>query len=130
MEQQLLYHGLCKARYHIFGYEPKTIQTDNVGEFTHFSKTKCIHPFYIFCARNYIKHKLISPRRPWHNKTEDREKSQERLETFLQLFELISSAYLQEQMKRYLRRSDSIPMAVLDWKFPVQNQKELEYLSS
>ena len=37
-----------------------------------------------------------------------------------------SFADLQEQMKRYLRRSNSIPMAVLGWKSPNQKQMELE----
>jgi len=32
---------------------------------------------------------------------------------------------LQEQMKRYLKRSNDIPMAVLGWKSPNQKQREL-----
>ena len=32
---------------------------------------------------------------------------------------------LQEQMKRYLYRSNNIPMAVLAWKSPNQKQREL-----
>ncbi|MDY3087703.1 MAG: IS481 family transposase, partial [Oscillospiraceae bacterium] len=30
------------------------------------------------------------------------------------------------QMKRYLKRSNNIPMAVLDWKSPLQKRAELE----
>ena len=37
-----------------------------------------------------------------------------------------SFADLQEQMKRYLRRANNIPMAVLGWKSPNQKQTELE----
>ncbi|MCD8001062.1 MAG: hypothetical protein LUE95_00475, partial [Oscillospiraceae bacterium] len=33
---------------------------------------------------------------------------------------------LQIQMKRYLRRSNRIPMSVLGWKTPIQKRQELE----
>ncbi len=55
-----------------FGYAPKIIQTDNGGEFTHFTKTNRIHPFDVFCLQYNIEHKLIRPR-------------QKRSGTFLQL---------------------------------------------
>ena len=48
---------------------------------------------------------------------------QERFYNYLSFY---SFADLQEQMKRYLRRSNNIPMAVLCWKSPAQKHRELE----
>lgn len=108
-----------------FGYAPKTIQTDNGAEFTHFTKTKRIHLFDAFCTHYKIEHKLIRPRTPWHNGKVERShrNDQERFYNYLHFY---SFADLQEQMKRYLRRSNNIPMAVLGWKSPNQKQTELE----
>ena len=108
-----------------FGYAPKTIQTDNGAEFTHFTKTKRIHLFDAFCTHYKIEHKLIRPRTPWHNGKVERShrNDQERFYNYLHFY---SFADLQEQMKRYLRRANNIPMAVLGWKSPNQKQTELE----
>ena len=108
-----------------FGYAPKTIQTDNGAEFTHFTKTNRVHPFDVFCTHCKIEHKLIRPRTPWHNGKVERShrNDQERFYNYLSFY---SFSDLQEQMKRYLRRSNGIPMAVLGWKSPNQKQKELE----
>ena len=108
-----------------FGYAPKTIQTDNGMEFTHFAKTKRVHPFDVFCNRYKIEHKLIRPRTPWHNGKVERSHRNDQ-ERFYNHLSFYSFADLQEQMKRYLRRSNSIPMAVLGWKSPNQKQLELE----
>ena len=108
-----------------FGYAPQIIQTDNGGEFTHFTKTKRIHPFDIFCAQYNIEHKLIRPRTPWHNGKVERSHRNDQ-ERFYNHLSFYSFADLQEQMKRYLRRANSIPMAVLGWKSPNQKQNELE----
>lgn len=104
-----------------FGYAPKIIQTDNGMEFTHFTKTKRTHPFDVFCAHYKIEHKLIRPRTPWHNGKVERShrNDQERFYNYLSFY---SFEDLQEQMKRYLRRSNNIPMAVLGWKSPNQNK--------
>lgn len=109
----------------LFGYVPQTIQTDNGGEFTNFVKTKRIHTFDKFCNYYGIIHKLIRPRTPWHNGKVERShrNDQERFYNYLSFY---SFPDLQEQMKRYLRRSNDIPMAVLGWKSPNQKQKELE----
>lgn len=112
-----------------FGYAPKIIQTDNGSEFTHFTKTKRTHPFDKFCDKINIEHKLIRPRTPWHNGKVERShrNDQERFYNYLNFY---SFEDLQDQMKRYLRRSNDIPMAVLGWKSPNQRQRELEnYLS-
>lgn len=108
-----------------FGYTPDIIQTDNGAEFTHFIKTKRIHALDKLCAELHIKHKLIRPRTPWHNGKVERShrNDQERFYNFLSFY---SYDDLLVQMKRYLRRSNNIPMAVLGWKSPSQKRAELE----
>ena len=108
-----------------FGYAPKEIQTDCGAEFTHTSKTKRVHPFDLFCRRYHILHHVLRPRTPWHNGKVERShrNDQERFYNYLNFY---SFADLQEQMKRYLRRSNNIPMAVLGWKSPAQRHRDLE----
>ncbi len=106
-----------------FGYAPDVIQTDNGAEFTHFTNTKRIHPFDVFCSHYKIEHKLIRPRTPWHNGKVERShrNDQERFYNYLSFY---SFDDLQAQMKRYLYRSNNIPMSVLGWKSPHQKQRE------
>ena len=113
-----------KRAFTFFGYVPNIIQTDNGGEFTHFKKTKRIHPFDCFCTYCNVEHKLIRPRTPWHNGKVERShrNDQERFYNYLSFYSLED---LQLQMKRYLYRSNNIPMSVLNWKSPNQRQKEL-----
>ena len=101
------------------------IQTDNGSEFTHTSKTDRIHPFDVLCAQLNITHKLIRPRTPWHNgKVERSHRSdQERFYNHLRFY---SYDDLQNQMKRYLQRSNQIPMPVLGWMSPVQKREALK----
>ena len=108
-----------------FGYAPDIIQTDNGAEFTHISKTNRIHPFDIFCNTYNITHKLIRPRTPWHNGKVERSHrcDQERFYNFLSFY---SYQDLLVQMKRYLKRSNNIPMSVLGWKSPLEKRAELE----
>ncbi len=110
-----------------FGYDPKIIQTDNGAEFTNFKKTDRVHIFDLFCRKYGIVHKLIRPRTPWHNgKVERSHRSdQERFYNFLKFY---SYDDLLIQMKRYLRRANNIPMAVLGWKSPQQLHRELKSL--
>lgn len=107
-----------------FGYAPQMIQTDNGAEFTHFVRTKRIHPFDIFCARCHIEHKLIRPRTPWHNGKVERShrNDQERFYNYLRFY---SFGDLQKQMQRYLKRANNIPMAVLGWNSPCQKHTML-----
>lgn len=107
-----------------FGYAPKEIQTDNGSEFTHFTRTKRVHPLDVFCARHKIEHKLIRPRTPWHNGKVERShrNDQERFYNYLSFYSFYD---LQLQMKRYLYRSNNIPMSVLGWKSPNQKQRDL-----
>ena len=109
-----------------FGYAPNVIQTDNGAEFTHLARTKRVHPLDVFCNTYNIEHKLIRPRTPWHNGKVERShrNDQERFYNYLKFY---SFNDLQEQMKRYLNRSNNIPMAVLDWKSPNQKHRDLEW---
>ena len=108
-----------------FGYTPQIIQTDNGVEFTHLKKTKMIHPLDILCTELHIVHKLIRPRTPQHNGKVERShrNDQERFYNFLNFY---SYDDLKIQMKRYLYRSNKIPMQVLGWKSPLQKRLELE----
>ena len=108
-----------------FGYAPETIQTDNGGEFTHSSKTDRIHPFDLLCHRLNIRHKTIRPKTPWHNGKVERSHRNDQ-ERFYNHLSFYSYEDLQIQMKRYLRRSNRIPMSVLGWKSPLEKRKEIE----
>lgn len=110
-----------------FGYVPQIIQTDNGAEFTHVKETKRTHPLDILCSTLSIRHQLIRPRTPRHNGKVERShrNDQERFYNYLKFY---SFDDLKLQMKRYLIRSNNIPMAVLGWKSPLQKRLELETL--
>lgn len=108
-----------------FGYAPDTIQTDHGGEFTHTQKTKRVHPLDAFCLKYHINHKVLRPRTPWHNGKVERSHRNDQ-ERFYNHLKFYSFDDLQLQMKRYLRRANNIPMAILGWKSPNQKQRELE----
>ena len=107
-----------------FGYKPKIIQTDNGHEFSNFHNTTRVHAFDIFCDENDIEHKLIRPRTPRHNGKVERShrNDQERFYNYLKFY---SYDDLLNQMKRYLKRSNNIPMQVLGWKTPLEKRYEL-----
>lgn len=102
-----------------FGYTPEEIQTDNGSEFAYTQNTKRVHPLDMLCKQLNIRHKRIRPQTPWHNgKVERSHRSdQERFYNFLRFY---SYDDLLIQMKRYLYRSNRIPMAVLGWRSPFQ----------
>ncbi len=108
-----------------FGYAPEVIQTDNGGEFTHTAKTDRVHPFDLLCKELNIQHKTIRPKTPWHNGKVERShrNDQERFYNHLKFYSLKD---LQLQMKRYLYRSNRIPMSVLGWKSPIEKRREIE----
>ena len=110
-----------------FGYAPKIIQTDNGAEFTNIAKTDRTHILDVLCNQLGIEHKLIRPRTPRHNGKVERShrNDQERFYNFLKFY---SYEDLLKQMKRYLRRSNKIPMQVLGWKSPLEKRFELEAL--
>ena len=108
-----------------FGYKPETIQTDNGFEFTYPKDYGHAHPFDIFCDEVGISHKLIRPRTPWHNGKVERShrNDQERFYNFLSFYSFMD---LKDQMYRYMRRSNNIPMAVLGWMSPLERRAQLE----
>ena len=79
----------------------------------------------IFCAKFGIKHHVLRPRTPWHNGKVERSHRNDQ-DRFYNHLSFYSFHDLQVQMKRYLYRSNNIPMAVLGWKSPNQKHKELE----
>ena len=108
-----------------FGYSPQIIQTDNGAEFTYTKETKRTHPLDILCNELNIHHKLIRPRTPQHNGKVERShrNDQERFYNFLKFYSYVD---LKIQMKRYLNRSNRIPMKVLNWMSPLQKRHTLE----
>lgn len=114
-----------KRAFLYFHYAPNTIQTDNGFEFTHGKKVNKIHPFDLLCNELHIDHKLIRPRTPWHNGKVERSHRSDQ-ERFYNHLHFYSYDDLILQMKRYLNRSNKIPMSVLGWKSPLQKRAELE----
>lgn len=107
-----------------FHYAPNIIQTDNGSEFKHTSKTNRIHPLDDFCNKLHIIHKTIRPRTPWHNGKVERShrNDQERFYNYLKFY---SYQDLIMQMKRYMYRSNRIPMQLLGWLSPVEYRAKL-----
>lgn len=108
-----------------FGYKPETIQTDNGFEFTYAKAYPRTHPFDLLCDKLGINHKLIRPRTPWNNGKVERShrNDQERFYNFLRFYSLSD---LKEQMYRYRRRANRIPMAVLGWVSPIERRAQLD----
>ncbi len=107
-----------------FGYKPQIIQTDNGAEFTNIRRTDRIHAFDILCKELGIVHKLIRPRTPWHNGKVERSHRNDQ-ERFYNHMRFYSYEDLRQQMKRYLYRSNRIPMSVLGWLSPLEKRHEL-----
>lgn len=110
-----------------FGYQPEILQTDNGAEFTHIKKTDRIHPLDILCNKLHIYHKLIRPRTPRHNGKVERSHRNDQ-ERFYNHISFYNYEDLKLQMKRYLNRSNRIPMQVLGWKSPLEKRLELRML--
>ena len=108
-----------------FGYKPEEIQTDNGTEFTwNQEKIKVIHPMDEYCLSNGIYHHKIRPRTPRHNGKVERShrNDNERFYSFLTFFSLDDLRY---QGKLYLKRSNNIPMQVLNYLTPSQMRLKL-----
>lgn len=114
-----LYRAIC-----YFGYIPKTIQTDNGMEFAHFKETKLVHPFTAECQKLGIEHKTIKPRTPRHNGKVERSHRNDN-ERFYRWLKFYSFEDLQNQMKKYLVRSNNIGMTPLKYKSPVETRNDL-----
>lgn len=97
-----------------YGYKPKEIQTDNGMEFTwNTDKFKKLHPLNELCIKENIYHHKIRPRTPRHNGKVERShrNDNERFYNYLKFYSLDDLRY---QAKLYLKRSNNIPMAVLN----------------
>ena len=108
------------------GYRPKEIQTDNGVEFTYNkANIKKEHPLEKLLKELGIKHHKIQPRTPQHNGKVERShrNDNERFYSYLKFYSLED---LREQGKRYLKRSNNIPMAVLKYLTPKEKRAELE----
>lgn len=108
-----------------FGYKPQIIQTDNGSEFTNITKTDRIHILDKLCEELNIRHQLIRPRTPRHNGKVERSHRNDQ-ERFYNHMSFYNYQDLQKQMRRYLNRSNKIPMKVLGWKSPLEKRLELE----
>lgn len=118
-----------KRAFIYFGYKPKTIQTDNGSEFTHIRESNLIHPLDQLCDELGTVHKLIRPRTPRHNGKVERSHRNDN-ERFYQYLKFYSYQDLINQMKQYLKRSNNIPMASLNYLSPIQKRQELEQLKN
>ena len=108
-----------------FEYKPVEIQTDNGTEFTwNQSKMNKLHPLDELCLRLDIDHHKIRPRTPRHNGKVERSHRNDN-ERFYNTLIINSLEELREKGKKYLERSNKIPMAVLNYKTPLERRKEL-----
>lgn len=107
-----------------FGYQPKIIQTDNGQEFTYTMKTNRIHPLDVLLNELNITHQLIRPRTPRHNGKVERShrNDQNRFYNYLKFYSYDDLKY---QMKKYLNRSNNIPMQVLGWLSPIEKRNKI-----
>lgn len=108
-----------------YGYKPKEVQTDNGIEFTYNqSKIKKLHLLDELCIKENIYHHKIKPRTPRHNGKVERShrNDNERFYNYLKFYSLEDLRY---QAKLYLKRSNNIPMAVLNYKTPNEMKKIL-----
>ena len=102
-----------------FPFRIKTIQTDNGTEFTYkYISDENICPFDKALQKLGIKHKLIPPRTPWHNrKVERSHRNDQRYfydwETFRSVEEL------NKKLEKHLNWSNNKPMRTLGRKSPM-----------
>lgn len=81
----------------------------------------------VLCIELDITHKLIRPRTPRQNgKVEQSHRNDQ--EQFYNHMRFYSYNDLLIQTKRYLNRSNNIPMQVLGWKSPFEKRLELKTL--
>ena len=75
---------------------------------------KTIHPLQLLCIKENIYHHKIRPRTPRHNGKVERShrNDNERFYSYLKFYSLED---LRKQGSQYLKRSNRIPMAVLEY---------------
>ena len=111
-----------------FGYPPKVVQTDNGTEFCRQAPRDSGEPsaFGLCLARLGADHKRIRPGTPRHNGKVERSHRIDQ-EKFYRTLSFHSLADLREQGKRWMKRYNSAPKAVLGFRSP--DQAELDGLS-
>ena len=108
-----------------YGYLPLEIQTDNGLEFSYNkSQIHKLHPLDKLCLELDIDHHKIRPRTPRHNGKVERSHRNDN-ERFYNFLTFNSLEELREKGKKYLERSNKIPMATLGYKTPLEKRKEL-----
>ena len=108
-----------------YGYKTTEIQTDNGTEFTwNQSKMKKLHPLGELCLKLDIDHHKIKPRTPRHNGKVERSHRNDN-ERFYNNLKFDSLEDLRIKGKKYLERTNKIPMAVLGYKTPLEKRQEL-----
>jgi len=108
-----------------FEYKPTEIQTDNGTEFTwNKDKMKKLHPLGELCLKLDIDHHKIRPRTPRHNGKVERSHRNDN-ERFYNNLTFDSLEDLRRKGKKYLERTNKIPMAVLGYKTPLEKRREL-----
>lgn len=87
-------------------------------------KTDKTHPLDNLLNELEITHKLIKPRTPRHNRKVERShrNDQQRFYSYLKFY---SYEDLKNQMKAYLKRSNNIPMQILDWLAPLEMRQQI-----
>ncbi len=78
----------------------------------------------MLCNDLNIKHQLIRPRTPRHNGKVERSHRNDN-ERFYKYLSFYSYDDLLLQMKRYLNRSNNIPMQTLNWLSPIEMRDKL-----
>jgi transposase InsO family protein len=107
-----------------FKFPIHCVQTDNGQEFTYLRETARIHPLDILLSSLGIEHKLIRPRTPRHNGKVERSHRNDS-ERFYRYLKFYSYEDLQNQMKKYLYRSNRIASSVLNWMTPIEKRQQL-----
>ena len=85
---------------------------------------KKLHPLGALCLKLDIDHHKIKPRTPRHNGKVERSHRNDN-ERFYNYLEFDSLEDLRKKGKKYLERSNKIPMAVLEYKTPLEKRNEL-----
>ena len=93
-------------------------------EFCFFKDVKKIHPLEQLCLELNIEHKRIKPRTPRHNGKVERSHRNDQ-ERFYDHLKFYSMDDLHLQASRYLKRSNNIPMSVLNYLTPKEMRNKL-----
>lgn len=91
----------------------------------HTLKTLNEYILSMYCNQLDIKHQLIRPRTPRHNGKVERSHRNDN-EGFYKYLSFYSYDDLIIQMKKYLYRSNQLPMQTLGWLTPVEKRRELQ----